>query len=58
MKIQILDGIVKLLGQKNMFNPEFIKNPYRYHNIKLQGEIEWDKEWNILHINYNGQNIK
>ena len=31
---------------------QLILNPYIYHNIDLDGYIEWDDEWNILEVNY------
>lgn len=43
----LLDGIVKKLGQKNLFNPIFIENAYRYHNLPPIGEIAWDADFNI-----------
>lgn len=47
----LLPDIVKNLASKNLFNPEFINNPYKYHNIELKGSIEWDENWNILNVN-------
>ena len=44
----LLDKIVKILAKKNLFNPKYIENVYKYHNIKPFGEIVWDKDWNIL----------
>jgi N-acetylglucosamine-6-phosphate deacetylase len=41
----LLDEIIKILGSKNMFKPEYIENTYRYHNLEPFGEIEWDDEW-------------
>lgn len=46
----LLPDIIKILAFKNLFNPEFINNPYRYHNIDLKGSIEWDDDWNILNV--------
>ncbi len=46
----LLPDIIKRLGQQNLFNPEYINNTYKYHNIDLDGFVEWDEEWNI--INY------
>jgi N-acetylglucosamine-6-phosphate deacetylase len=48
----LLPNIIKRLASVGLFNPEFINNPYKYHNIDLQGYIEWDKDWNILKVNY------
>ena len=49
----MLPDIIKRLASLNMFNPEYINNPYDYHNIALNGYIEWDNEWNITNI-YHG----
>ena len=46
----LLDKIVKILVQKNLFNPIFITNTYTYHNIEPKGRILWDDEGNILKI--------
>lgn len=46
----LLDKAVKILGQRNMFNPQFIKNSYEYHEIEPRGTIEWDENWNIVNI--------
>jgi len=46
----LLDKIVNLLAQKNLMKEQYIKNPYRYHDIDYIGEIEWDENWNILNI--------
>lgn len=47
---KLLPEIIKILGKKGLFNPSFIENVYRYHNLKPQGEIEWDNEFNIVSI--------
>ena len=46
----LLPDIIKRLAKQNLFNPEYINNPYKYHNIDLQGYIEWDDGWNIRDI--------
>ena len=46
----LLDKIVKILASKGMFNPQFIENPYIYHNIKPFGEIIWDDDWSIKSV--------
>lgn len=46
----LLPDIIKRLAKENLFNPEYINNPYKYHNIDIEGFVEWDEEWNI--INY------
>lgn len=47
---KLLHDIVKLLAQKNMFTPEFISNPYNYHNIEPKGTLTWDDEFNVLEV--------
>lgn len=49
----LLPDIIKRLANINLFDPQFINNPYNYHNIDIQGYIEWDDEWNIKNI-YQG----
>lgn len=49
----LLPDIIKRLTKENLFNPEYINNPYKYHNIDLDGYIEWDDSWNILNIYHN-----
>ena len=46
----LLDKIVKILASKGMFNPQYIENPYKYHNIKPFGEIIWDDNRNIVSV--------
>lgn len=48
----LLDKIVTTLGNKNMFNPQFITNSYTYHNLQPTGEIEWSDKWEILDIKF------
>lgn len=47
---KLLPDIIKILGQKGMFNAQFIQNPYAYHKIDLGGQIEWDEDFNIVSI--------
>lgn len=46
----LLDKIVKILAKKGLFTVQLINNVYDYHNIELDGEIEWDENFNIVHI--------
>jgi N-acetylglucosamine-6-phosphate deacetylase len=46
--VLMLPDIIKKLAQKNMFDVQFIENPYNYHKLDLPGEIEWDEEFNII----------
>ncbi len=48
---KLLPDIIKILHQKGLFKPEYIDNPYKYHNISdIDGEIEWDEDYNIIKI--------
>lgn len=47
---KLLPEIIKILGQKDLFNKQFIENTYTYHEIKPSGEIEWDENFNITNI--------
>jgi len=47
---KLLPDIIKILGKKDMLNPKFIENPYNYHKIDLDGQIEWDEDFNIVSI--------
>lgn len=47
---KLLPDIVKILAQKNMFNPEFISSPYNYHNIDPKGTLTWDDEFNVVEV--------
>lgn len=47
---KLLPDIVKILAQKNMFNQEFISNPYNYHNIDPKGTLTWDDEFNVVEV--------
>ena len=53
----LINKIVKILADKNLFNPQFIENSYVYHNLGHFGEIVWDDNWNILKVFYEGQEI-
>ena len=46
----LLPDIIKRLNSIGLFNPEFINNPYAYHNIDIPGSIEWDDEYNIKNV--------
>ena len=47
---KLLPEIVKIIGKKGMFNPKYIENTYKYHNIEPRGELEWDEEFNITKV--------
>ncbi|MCM1264797.1 MAG: hypothetical protein NC200_01240 [Candidatus Gastranaerophilales bacterium] len=53
----LVSKIIPLLASKNMFNRQFIKNLYQYHDIDIDGEIEWDDDFNILSIEKDGMKI-
>ncbi len=46
----LLPDIIIRLAKVNLFNPEYINNPYNYHNIDLNGFVEWDDNWNYVDI--------
>ncbi len=46
----LLPDIIKRLAKNNLFNPQYIENPYNYHNIDLKGFAEWDEEFNIVKV--------
>ena len=46
----LLPDIIKRLHSIGLFNPQYINNPYKYHNIDIAGYIEWDEQWNILEV--------
>lgn len=51
----LLPDIIKRLKKDRVIAREseaiqLINNPYKYHNIDLDGYIEWDEEWNILKV--------
>lgn len=46
----LLDKIVKILAKKDLFTVQLINNVYDYHNIEIDGDIEWDENFNIVHI--------
>ena len=47
---KLLPDIIKILASKGLFNPQFIENPYNYHKIDLDGNLEWDEDFNIVSI--------
>lgn len=49
----LIPDIIKRLANVNLFNPEYINNSYNYHNIDIEGFIEWDNDWNIIRIQKN-----
>ena len=49
---KLLPDIVKILGKKDMFSKQYISNSYDYHHLDLDGEIEWDEDFNIVNIKY------
>lgn len=49
---KLLPDIAKVLGQKDLFNRQYISNSYDYHNLQPKGEIIWDDDFNIVDIKY------
>ena len=46
----LLNKIVKRLAKIGLFAPQLINNVYEYHNFDIDGEIEWDDDYNIISI--------
>ncbi|MBR3888908.1 hypothetical protein IKJ53_00170, partial [bacterium] len=46
----LIPQIIKRLISKNLFNDIYINNLYKYHNININGEIEWDETGEIVSI--------
>ena len=46
----LLDKIVQKLCKKDLFTMQLINNTYDYHNLSIDGEIEWDDDYNIISI--------
>ena len=46
----LLDKIIKILAKKDLFTVQLINNVYDYHNIEIDGDIEWDENFNIVHV--------
>ena len=46
----LLPDIIKRLASIDLFNTQYIYNPYKYHKIDLDGTIEWDEDWNIVKV--------
>ncbi len=44
----LLTDIIKILGKKDLFKPQYIENTYIYHNIEPKGELVWDEDFNIV----------
>lgn len=49
---KLLPDIVKILGNKDLFNKQYIANSYDYHSLSSRGEVEWDEDYNIVKVNY------
>lgn len=49
---KLLDEIIEILISKDMFNPIFVENIYRYHNINPKGQITWNDNGKIQSIEY------
>ncbi len=46
----LLPEIMHRLASVGLFNPQYIDNPYNYHNIEPFGEIEWDEDFNVCQL--------
>lgn len=60
----LLPCIIKRLAKSNIISTKqneinaamntLIGNPYTYHNIHLDGYVDWDDDWNIKEVNLQG----
>ncbi len=39
---------VGLMDEKQI--SQLIQNPYDYHNVELEGSVEWDNGWNVIKV--------
>lgn len=46
----LVPDMVKILGKKGTFKPKYIDNVYDYHQLNLEGCIDWDSDYNIVSI--------
>lgn len=46
----LLPDIVKRLNVLGLFSPQLIENVHKYHSLSLDGEIEWDENFNIVKV--------
>ena len=47
---KLLSDIIKRLAIMGLFKPQLIENTYKYHNLELDGEVEWDNNFNIIKV--------
>ena len=47
---KLLPDIIKILDKKGLLNTQYIENPYLYHNINIDGQLEWDEDFNIISV--------
>ena len=47
---KLLPEIIKILGKKNLFLPQYIENSYNYLEIEKHGKLIWDDDFNIIDI--------
>lgn len=47
---KLLPDIIKILGEKGYFTPQFIENTYRYHGLTTDKFIEIDENFNISKV--------
>ncbi len=49
---KLLPEIIQILCKKSLFNPKYIENSYKYHQVEPKGELIWDEEFNITKVNF------
>ena len=47
---KLLPDIIKILGEKELFNPQLIENPYCYHRLTTDKFIEIDDKFNVSRV--------
>ncbi len=50
---QLLPDIIKRLYLLDLFNKNYIMNPYKYHNLSPFGKIEWSDDMDIVSVDIN-----
>ena len=48
----LLPDIIKRLHSIGLFNNQYIDNPYNYHQLDINGFIEWDENMNLTDVKF------
>lgn len=46
----LLSDVVKRLHSVGLLNLQYIENPYLYHNIDIEGSVEWSDDYDIINV--------